>query len=61
MVQQVCVLGRSLYHSCSMPHILSKTESISHSSIESILQVIKTKPPTGLVFLVRNELEVDVL
>lgn len=59
----------SLYYtgsrSCSVPHILSKTEPtlqrLLKSSSESILLVIKIKPLSGLVFLVRNELEVDVL
>lgn len=45
---------------------LSETEPtlqglLQSSSNESVLQVIKTNPPVGLVLLVRNELKVDVL
>lgn len=51
---------------CPVPHLLSETEPtlqglLKSSSTESILQVRETKPPVGLVFLVRNELEADVL
>lgn len=37
------------------------TQTAQSSSSESILQGTKTKPPVGLVFLVRDELEVVVL
>lgn len=62
--------GRSLYcTSCLIPVLcltLSETEPtlqglLQSSSNESVLQVIKTNPPVGLVLLVRNELKVDVL
>lgn len=51
---------------CSAPHILSDTEHtldklLRSSSNEYILQMLKTKPRVGLVFLLRNKLNVDVL
>lgn len=71
MVQQVCVLedlyiAQAVSRSCSVPRILSETELtlqglLQSSSNESMLQVMKTNPPVGLVLLVRNELKVDVL
>lgn len=50
---------------CSAPRILSETkhtlEELKWSSNKYMLQTLKTKPRAGLAFLLRNELNVDVL